>query len=139
MEAVSIVYSVFLSGYLPNSTSLDSHNTQQERLNSKLVLFSPCCALLRLVTFGCFNPAMAARSAKQQCQCLFFTCFMCQHTHQYDGKQYSPCLSLRIRSSQVFPILSSHSSVDNTTYSFIQVVIYRTVLLVTVLQGNLAV
>lgn len=43
---------IFLSGNLPNSSSLDGQNTQQERLNSKLVCFSPCCALLHLVSLG---------------------------------------------------------------------------------------
>lgn len=57
---------LFLPGYLPNSTSLDSHNTQQECLNSKLVLLSPCCALSLWV----LQSSHGSQVRKQQCQCL---------------------------------------------------------------------
>lgn len=74
---------------------------QQERLNSQLVLLSPCCALLRLVTLGAsLQPWQPGPQTTMPMS--FFTRFMCQHTHWYDGKQYSPCLSLQVRSSQVF-------------------------------------
>ena len=70
----------------------------------------------------------------------FFTCFMCQHTHQYDDntKQYSSCLvSPKITSSQVL------NSVSRQRY----VVLHFhpschlqdcTVFLITVLQLNFA-
>lgn len=58
---------LFLSGYLPTFASLDSHNTQQERLNSKLVPLSPCCALLLWV----LQSSHGSQVRKQQCQCLY--------------------------------------------------------------------
>ena len=50
----------------PTVHPLDSHNTQQERLNSKLVLLSPCCALLLWV----LQSSHGSQVRKQQCQCL---------------------------------------------------------------------
>lgn len=50
--------------------STKPRHTARATFNSKLVPFSPCCALFTPRYFGCFNPAMAASFAKQQCWCL---------------------------------------------------------------------
>lgn len=65
------------------------------------VLVVPCY-------FGCFNPAMAARSANNNANVFLYFRFMCQHTHQDDNtKQYSRCLSPRKPDQAKISILSA--------------------------------
>lgn len=126
---------IFLSGYLPISTSLDSHNTQQEHLNRKLVRFSPCCALLHLVTLGAsiqpWQPGPQNNNAN-----VFHSLVSCASTltSMMANSVLPVCLSKSVQAK--FSILSCHGSVDNATYGFIQVDTYKTVLIVTVWQRD---
>lgn len=115
---------MFLSGYLPNSTSLDSHNTQQERLNSKLVLLSPCCALFHWV----LQSSHGSQVRKPQCQSLslLVSCASTLTKMTTPNNIFPVCLPKLDEAK--FSILSAYTSVDNVfqSYSFIQVVICRT-------------
>lgn len=114
------------------STSLDSHNTQQECLNSKLVRFSTCCALLRLVSLGAsiqpWQPGPQNNNAN-----VFHSLVSCASTltSMMANSVLPVCLSKSVQAT--FSILSYHGSVDNATYDFTQVDTYMTVLIVTVL------
>lgn len=90
-----------LSQSQPKSTSLDSLNTQQERFNSKLVPFSPCCALLRLVTLGASIQPWQPGPQTTMPMSLFYSSRASTLTY-ITGKQHSPCLYPRNRSRQDF-------------------------------------